>query len=232
MSETEEIVVAQFIGWDSLTKILLAYLKAGGDKDKVALQDVQQISNVSQNNVSINNKFFVSMGLLEEGEGRSYKLTDSGAKYTKALDWGRINEAKTILAQTISDRPLVKRTLSYVELNKPVTKEDLVGKIANIASVTKEQRFATGIRGFVDMLTASGLLQEDVEGKITVGKKETLEAEMQPEKKTQTLPALLESGKKAVVALPVNITISVDANTDIVKIKAIVRAIREALTES
>lgn len=226
VSEVEEVVVPQQIGWDALTKILVAYLKAGGDKEKVGIQEVQQISNVSQGNISVNNKFFVSLGLLE-GEVGQYKLTEAGAKYTKALDWGRIDEAKTVLRQTIKDKPLVGRTLSYVDLNKPVTKDDLVGKIASIAGVTKESRFSTGIRGFVDMLSACGLLQEDNEGRITI-RKDIAEQDLMTDKRA--VPTT-ESSKRTTMPFPVTFTINVDQGTDVAKVKAVVKAIREALSE-
>ncbi len=229
VSEVEEIAVPEQIGWDALTKILVAYLKAGGEKEKVSGQAVQQISNVSQGNISVNNKFFVSLGLLE-GETGQYKLTEAGVKYTKALDWGRIDEAKTVLAQTIKDKPLVKRTLSYVDLNKPVTEDDLVAKIATIAGVTKESRFSTGIRGFVDMLSTSGLLHEDSEGRITISKKDIAEQDLLTDKRTVATTAT-ESSKRTSIAFPVTFTINVDQGTDVAKVKAVVKAIREALSE-
>lgn len=227
MSETkEEIFVPEMIGLDLLTKVIVAYLKAGGDKDEKGSEEVAQISGVNANNVGLNNKFLASIGFLEGRRG-AYKLTVNGAEYARALDWGRLDEAQIILRKTIKEKPLVSRTVSYVELNRPVNKDDLIGKIATFAGVPNEQRYSTGIRAFIEMLTLSGLLAEDKDGKITAKEKETSDESALRKSSLEIAHPKKEGRAQAVV--PINVTISIDDNTDPEKLKALIRALLEAL---
>jgi len=225
VSEAEAIAIPQMLGLDALTKILVAYLKAGGDKEEKKANDVAEISGVAANNVSLNNKFFASIGLLQGTRG-VYKLTDVGIRYATALDWGRLDEAKRILAEVLKGRPLVVKTLSYVEINQPVTKDDLIGKIAFLAYVRNEPRYQVGIKAFVEMLTMSSLLTEDKDGKITAERRQ-LHEELKP-----TTPKVAkETITRAPATLPLSITINIGEHTEIDKIKAMIRAVREALSE-
>ena len=153
------IVVPEMINVDSLTKIIIAYEKAGGSQKEVSTEEVAQISGIASSNVGINNKFFASIGLIEGKKG-GYKLTTLGSEYAKALDWGRLEEAQFLLKKIIKDKPIVQKVVSYVELNKPVQKDDLIAKIAIFANVPNQPRFSTGIKAFVEMLTLSKILQE------------------------------------------------------------------------
>jgi len=225
LSESEEaILVPQMIGLDLLQKIIIAYFKAGGDKVEKSNEEIAQISGVSQNNISSNNKFFASIGLLEGSRG-AYKLTQGGAEYAKALDWGRLNEAQAVLRRTIKDKTLVVRTIGYVDLNKPVNKDDLVGKIANTAGVKNEPRFSVGIRAFVELLILSGLLAEDKDGNVIAAEKDFI-GESIPLKRIVEIPQEEEAAQNV---FPVNITIAIDNNTDIEKLKSMLKAIREVL---
>jgi hypothetical protein len=61
LSESEEaIIVPQMISLDLLTKIIIAYFKAGGGKGEKSNEEIAQISGVSSNNISVNNRFFAS----------------------------------------------------------------------------------------------------------------------------------------------------------------------------
>ncbi len=174
-SNEAPIIVPEMVNLDSLTKIVIAYEKAGASQKEVSTEEVAQISGIATSNVGINNKFFVSIGLLE-GKRGGYKLTPLGSEYAKALDWGRLEEAQSVLRKIIKDKPLVQKVVSYVELNKPVQKDDLIAKIAIFANVPNQQRFSTGIKAFVEMLTLSKILQETEGALIPVPREESKEA--------------------------------------------------------
>src|SRR3972149_6934087 len=89
-ADVAEIAVPQMIGLNALTKIIVGYLKAGGDKQGVRSQEVAQLADVNQNNVSINSRFLSSIGIIEAEARGSNKLTSAGLKYAQALDWGRL----------------------------------------------------------------------------------------------------------------------------------------------
>jgi hypothetical protein len=234
--EPEEILVPQMLKVEVLSKILVAYLKCGADKAPASSNEVAQLAKVASNNVGLNNRFFESIGLLE-GQRGSYKLTEAGANYARALDWGRVDEANKILFETIKDKPVVQKTVSYVSLNKPVGREDLVGRIATIANVKREPRFETGIKALIDMLVVSNLLKEEESGQLVPASisEKPKEALLEPfevtkeksleQKEVESYPKIAPQGPA------IGLTVMVDSNTDVEKLKAILRAIKEVLAE-
>jgi hypothetical protein len=227
----------------------------------VPIDEIAQISGISAGNISINNRFFLSIGLLEGTRG-SYKLTTAGSQYAKALDWGRLEEAQSILRKTIKDKPLVQKTVNFVDLNKPVSKDDLAAKIAGFAGVPNEQRFSVGIRAFVEMLTLSKILEETKDGLLVTGPKEeqkemksdivALIESKKSDKSKEYLDNLIEdyfkvdknaissflakrdflSSTQEKKSLMFSVTINVDNNTDPEKLKQIIKALQEAIQPS
>ncbi len=239
------IFVPEMVNLESLTKIIIAYEKAGGSQREVSTKEVAQISGIAPANVGLNNKFFASVGLLEGAKG-GYKLTTGGSEYAKALDWGRLEEAQSLLNKIIKDKPLVQKTVSYVELNKPVQKEDLITKIAVFANVPNQPRFSTGIKAFVEMLTLSKILEEK-EGTLVPSAREELK-EVNPREssipkvvadefqfqKHDEWKSVLDRIKKEPIGsisrglLNLNVTINIDNDTDPERLKLLIKAILDA----
>lgn len=218
--------VPQMLGLDALTRIIVAYLKAGADKREVIYGDVSQIANVATANVQRNAPFFAYLGLLEGGRGK-YKLTDAGKVYSQALDWGRIKDASSTLKNLIRDNELISRILGYVDINRPVAREDLISRIALIAGVDNVSRYRTGINGLVDMLVSSNLLNEDDQGNLNPAELPVIEEEL--------IPIIPEKPQIEVsqVGVPISVTINLDADKiDTESLKKLLKVIKEALTET
>lgn len=224
----ETIVIPQMVGFDKLVKIIIAYLKVGADKEPKSYSEAAPVAGTSANTVRLNGKFFEYIGMLE-GERGSFKLTERGKKYAQALDWGKLAEANSILNQLLKDNLLAKRALSYVDIHQPVLKDDLVSQIAIISGKPKENRYVTGIRGFVDMLVTSGLLESDSSGNLTVikDKKEEIVETRQPSSFT-----LSPTAESPLISLPVTLTINIDEKTDINKLREVLKVIKEILLAS
>jgi len=209
------------IGFDRLVKIIIGYLKVGAAEEPKSYSEVASVSSVAANNVSINAKFFEYIGMLE-GEKGSFKLTERGKKYAQALDWGKLAEANSTLREILKENTLAKKAVAYVDINQPVTKDDLVSQIAIISEKQKRARFITGIKGFVEMLVTSGLLQSDASGNLTTSK----------EKREELVEASPRApSKPSAVSLPITLSINVDDKTDISKLKEVLKAIKEVLSE-
>jgi len=227
----ETLVVPQMVGFEVLTKIIIAYSKIGGDNEEKSYQEIAAVANVAANNVRLNLRFLGSIGILEGSRGK-YKLSSEGAKYARALDWGKLTEANKILRDILSDKPIVKRTLGYVSINKPVDKETLVGQVAVISGVSKNSRFETGIRGFVDMLVTSDLIEE-ADGKYVIGKiGEKKEISEEPTKKklveySSELAGshLLKTERK--LQFPITLNFNINNETNVDNLKKILEAIKE-----
>jgi hypothetical protein len=221
------------VGFATLSKIIIAYLKVGADEQEKSYSDVAAMAKVNENNVSINSKFLCSIGIIEGSTGH-FKLTQMGKQYAKSLDWGKLDEANKLLRETLKDKPITKRVLGYLDIHQPVSKEDLISQIALFADVTKESRFETGIRGFLDMLMTCGLLEEDANGKIVSSKERTKELELLPTSakedkewlKTIQPPTIQEEKR---TTFPITLSFNIDNNTDPEKLKTILETIKKAL---
>lgn len=224
-----EIVIPQMIGFDKIIKIIIAYLKIGADEESKGYSEVSSIAKVAANNVRINAKFLEYIGILE-GERGSYKLTDVGKRYAQALDWGKLGEANSILKKTLKDNTLAMKALSFVDINQPVSRDDLVAQIALIAGKTRQGRFITGINGFIEMLVTSGLLESDAGGNLTTGEKETKERAQMEVPRPSTF-RITHPVKPSIMSLPITLAISIDDKTDIEKLKEVLKAVKEILSE-
>lgn len=230
MSSEEEIAVPQMVGFEGLTKIIIGYLKVGADKEEKTASEVATVANVSATTISLNGRFFRSVGIIEGRRGH-YKLTPEGTKYAQSLDWGKLDEANRLLREILKDKPIVKRALGFVDINKPVERETMVSQIAIIAGVSRKARYETGIRGLVDMLVTSGLLEESPEGSLVSGKP--------PKELTTEEKRLREPYPEPIVAIetperitfPISLNFNIDTETDIENLKRILKAIKEVFSE-
>ncbi len=226
----EEIVVPQMVGFEVLTKIIFGFLKVGADREPKTATEVAAVAKVSRDNIVRNARFLRSIGIIDGTRGR-YSLTSDGTNYAKSLDWGRLDEANKLLRGLLKDRPVVKRVVGFVDINEPVGREALVSQIALIAGVGREPRYETGIRGFVDMLVTSDLLEESAEGNIVSGK--TVKEQMLEKKEPRTAfsePTVAIEPPRH-VNFPVSLNLNIDNETDIETLKKILRALKEVFSE-
>lgn len=229
MSQEEEIVVPQMVGFEGLTKIIIGYLKVGADNEEKIASEVAAVANISANTVSLNGRFLRSIGIIEGRRGH-YKFTPEGTRYAQSLDWGKLDEANKILREILKDKPIVKRALGFVDINAPVERETLVSQIAIIAGVSRQARYETGIRGLVDMLVTSGLLEESTDGNLVSGKLPKVPKAIPEEKKVTAEPSVAIELPKP-VGFPVSLNININDKTDVENLKKILKAIKEVFSE-
>jgi len=216
------------LGLEALTRVIVAYLKAGANEKEIDYESVSQIAGIAAKNIGRNASFFVFICLLEGSRGK-FKLTELGKSYSQALNWGRIKDANTLLRKGIQDNELVSKTLGYVDLNEPVLKDDLVSRVAIIANTPNYTRYRTGINGFIDLLLSVELLKEEENGNIVPSKTSIMDIELESEpikfeEKIESEPPKFE--------VPFNISLNLDVtNLDPDSLKLMIKAIKEALTE-
>jgi len=227
-TEKEKALIPEGIGLEILNRILLAYLKAGANEKAINYMDAAARSGAHHTKVSLNNKFLVAANFLtEEGRG-TFKLTEKATKYTQMLDWGRLEEAKEPLREILNDYTLVRTVIDYITINNRVSRDDLITKIVSMSGVTKKTRYVTGVNTMIDMLTFSGLVRED-DGMLTYVEK--------PPKPVPEITLPTPSLEKKVgptprePIVPITIAISVTESTDVEKLKAVIKAIKEALQD-
>lgn len=230
MSRDEDrLRVPEMLGFDSLTRIIVGYLKSGASGKEVSYEDVANVSGISATNVRRNAPFFAQIDLLEGSRGR-YKLTDAGHDYTQALDWGRIKDASSILQKTLKDNDLIAPILAYVDINKPVTREDLRSRIAIIAGVSSASRFKTGINSLIELILTSNLLIEDEKGNISTSDDKRISEETRIPISTVSIPVVEE---KVSTPVPISIVINLDADSlDEESLRKIISIVKNSVSET
>jgi hypothetical protein len=225
--QEEEIYIPEAATFETLNRILLAYLRAGAYEKAVSYKDAAVRSGVHRSIVSLNNKFLLSSGFLTEGTRGTFKLSEKATRYAQLLDWGKTEEAKEPLSQLLSEYGFIKRILDFVTINKKVTKDELITKIISECRIQKIPRYITGINTLLEMLTFSGLLKEE-DGTFSSGKPDRAEVSVVSLKPPLEVPPV-ETKKTSII--PISISITIDEKTDVEKLKAVIRALREALQE-
>jgi hypothetical protein len=228
-SQEEKVYIPEAVTFETLNRILKAYLRAGAYEKPVSYKDAANRSGVHPTVVSSNNKFLVSSGFLTEGGRGTFKLSEKATRYVQLLDWEKMEEAKEPLKELLPESPFVKQILDYVNINKKVTKEDLMTKIISILGLPKKSRYTAGVNSLFEMLTFSGLLQEE-DGTYSSGK-QLATSEKLP---TITKPIDLPSSATVVAkkpTIPITVSLMIDEKTDVEQLKKVLRALREVLQE-
>jgi len=225
-SQEERTYIPEAVTFDTLNRILKAYLRAGGYEKPVSYRAAATRSGVHPTVVSSNNKFLVSSGFLtEEGRG-TFKLSEKASRYAQLLDWGKEEEAKKPLREILSEYKFIAQILDYITINRKVTKDELMTRIISMSGIPRNSRYVTGVNSLFEMLTFSELLKED-DGAFSSGKP-SVETEV-PIIPPQTIE--LPSEKAAKITIPISISLMIDEETDVEKLKAVIRALKDVLQE-
>jgi hypothetical protein len=224
-SQEERVYIPEGATFETLNRILMAYLKAGAYEKPVSYRDAAIRSGVHRTIVSLNDKFFVSSGFLTEEGRAAFRLSEKAMKYVQLLDWGKTEEAKEPLGELLAEYGFIKTILDYVTINKKVTKDELMTKVISILGIQRRTRYVTGINSLFDMLTFSGLLKEE-DGTFSAVAPSVPEAVERPAR-TIELPSV--EPKKPII--PISISLMISEETDIEKLKTIIRALKEVLQE-
>lgn len=227
MSESE-VTIPKKVSLDSLNKMLIGYLRCDADKKEVYYRDVASVSGVSRTDISRNNAFFESFGFLEKKGRGNFILTENGTKYSQYLDWGRVEDARLILATMLKENPLVNKALAYVDIQSSVTTDDLRSRIATIVNVRPTEIIQSGINSLIEMLLFSGLLKES-DGKLSsvqITPKKEKEVKMStPNKEPVVVPM------KNKITIPISLIINVTDITNIEHLKEVLKAIQDVFEE-
>jgi len=226
--QREERNIPENVTFETLNRILLAYLRAGAFEHPVNYQEAAVRSGVNRTIVSLNDKFLVSAGFLnEEGRG-TFRLTEKAVRYAQLLDWNKTEEAREPLREILPEYAYVKSLLDFVTINKKVTRDELITHIITDLRIQRGARYTTGMNALLDMLTFSGLLKEEDGSFSAVRFEKGMLKALQPERPA---PIPTSEPEKMGAPIPISVSVMVDENTSLEKLKAIIKAVKEALQE-
>jgi hypothetical protein len=157
-------------GYEVLVRIILGYYHAGGGNEPVPVSAVAESTAMKAPNVSANNKFLQSVGILER-VGKGYQLTSSGLHLAQALDYdkeSKVPETQSIWANIVNNNDFLQRMTSAVKIRGNMDSEAFARHIALTSGAPNKPRFMRGARTVIAMLQAAGKLVEDEDGTLKV----------------------------------------------------------------
>ncbi len=144
--------------YEVITKILHAYVLCG---DKPAtLQEVSSKAGLNKTQVSGNNAFLSSIGLLEGGKQKT--LTSRGKNLALAIANKLQADIASAWSSALMDAEPTKAVLEMIKVQNGVIKKDLSGKIAQSLKLpaSKSAQTKTGINALIEIATRAGVLEE------------------------------------------------------------------------
>lgn len=168
-------------GYETLVRILGGYAEAGADDSPAFLADIEAATAMAKSQISRNNKFFVSTGILER-KGRGFKLTSDGLSLARVLDHFRDNtsapEVQSAWRTIVEKDEFLQRVTAAVRVRGSMDSEAFARHIALTSGAPNKPRYMTGARTVIAILKAANKLAEDEEGVLTAIQTEQLQQDL------------------------------------------------------
>jgi hypothetical protein len=147
-----------------LVKIIRAYGQITGDASP---KDVSDRCGVTQTQVSRNNAFLLSIGIVSGGKKKA--LTSTGRRLAQSLDFEMPEEIESAWREIANDNNALRKIVSAVSIRGGMEPSSLKNHIAYSAGASKTPFVMAGAGSIIDILKAAGLLREQ-DGKIVVSR--------------------------------------------------------------
>lgn len=145
--------------FDVIKNLIAGWYIAGAYEEPKSNSDVERYTGTNKSTISRNNTFLSNIGILEK-DGHHRALTDSGSKVGEALSNDDEREAKRQMVSCLESWEFTDPFESVVNLNQPLTEEELAQQVASITEHELEGRATTGIHALIELYEWAGFLQE------------------------------------------------------------------------
>ncbi len=197
-------------------------IKAFGYFDKpFSLDEASQVCKMDKANISRNNGFLASVGIIEGDRTKS--MTPRGKELARALEFERGDEILNFWREVVISNEFLSKMLAAVRIRKGMDLSTLQSHVAYSAGQQKTRNVMTGAKAIIDILLSAGLLREK-DGQLVANEKtdeqKRVSTNAEPSSDTQvttlpiaTLPVqtvvFSDSGKA--ININLNIEIRIDA---------------------
>lgn len=141
--------------FDVFEKVIVSY---SNQRKPVSNEDIAQISGLSEQHISRNNKFLVDNGLLEGGKTKS--ITEIGSRLGRALQHDKRDIVSEILKEIISANESLSELITYVRLQKSLDKDKFADHILYCSGQSTNQFSKAGAKCIVDVFFSAGIIEE------------------------------------------------------------------------
>lgn len=157
--------------YEFLAQIIAAY----GEFDRPAsTAEVADLINTHRTQVSRNNAFLMSVGIVESGKKKT--PTEHGRELARAIHWEREADIQRLWRQLLKGNDFIEKILTAVKVRRGMERSNLESHIAYTAGETKTNKVLTGASTLVDILLTAGFVEEQ-NGKLVVSGQGAEEAE-------------------------------------------------------
>ena len=219
--------------YEVIVRIILGYYHAGASKEPIAVATVADSTAMKIPNISANNKFFQSIGILER-IGKSYQLTPSGLQLAKILDYYKeatSPEVKSAWNEIIAKNDFLQRVTAAVKVRGSMDVEAFARHIALTSGAPNKSQYITGARTVISILQIANKLIEGEDGTLRVSEVESVPEIVEPHRlqisgeppssPTQQVPHLLP-----VITIPITIMTQITPQTSDEDLEKLARKIK------
>ena len=141
--------------YNELTKIIIGYSHQG---ESATLDSLSQLIGMPITGISGNSKFLSELGLIEGGKKKS--STALGIKLGRALDHSQDAEIRDVWQEAIRGNEKFANLVTTVRIKGGMPEDQLSSHILYVSGQKATKPNRTGARTVVDILTISGLLEQ------------------------------------------------------------------------
>ena len=164
--------------YNELTKIIIGYSHQGAS---ATLDSLSQLIGMPRTGISGNSKFLSELGLIEGGQKKS--STTLGINLGRALDHSQDAEIRDAWQEAIRGNEKFANLVTTVRIKDGMSEDQLSSHILYVSGQKATKSNRTGARTVVDILTTSGLLeQQDGQLQVATPTTEIQEESDEPEK--------------------------------------------------
>lgn len=208
MEETNfQLPVASY---EVIVRIILGYFHAGASKEPISMATVADSTAMKIPNISANNRFFLSLGILER-TGKGYQLTSSGLQLAQILDYYKETtspEVQSAWKDVINNNDFLQRVTAAVKIRGNMDIEAFARHIALTSGSPNKPQFITGARTVITILQIANILIEGEDGTLRISDLETPHNAIEPQQ-LQTSPKAPSSLLRQTPSLPTTATIPI-----------------------
>jgi hypothetical protein len=178
--------------YDELAKIIRAYGSLGGEASPA---QVGSLTGKHETQVSRNNRFLLSMGIIEGGPG-ARRISQRGTNLALALEHGIEENVSASWRALCQENEFIQRVLSAVRVRQGMDRPTLNSHVAYTAGQSKTNTTMAGANALVDILLVAGLLAEE-NGRLVQAAPSAIASEEEESKETSVFRVIGEQSVQA-----------------------------------
>jgi hypothetical protein len=221
-------------GYEVLVRIILGYYHAGAGNEPISVSTVAESTAMKGPNVSANNKFLQSVGILDR-TGKGYQLTSDGLDLAQVLDYDKDSETpetQAAWASIVDNNEFLQRMTTAVRIRGNMDNEAFARHIALTSGAPNKPRFMRGARTVIAVLQAANRIIEDEDGTLKAVEGQRVSQTVPTQFPTAAIPQLQKTliselpSSVSLASIPLSVMVQITPDTTDEDLQELARKIR------